>query len=230
MYKILCFLLIFLTSFVKVTLVLAQGEPKVVKVMGRAEIISAGITREAKAGDFIKPGESVRLVGKRNVSLEGNGGKIKISLKDDTLATYDGDVSINSRPWKDGVVVRPVMLEGTPENERFSQFSVTEGKAEVDVIPGQPLRVVTPLVVAAVRGTSFTIAAAVDGTSSLSIIEGQVLALGRNGLTSLIGAGQGFEITPSQFNAFVAQSGETISAGGFQNLDFQALKKLDAQV
>jgi hypothetical protein len=127
---------IYLVLLFSLSEAMAQENQKVISVMGRAEIISEAVRREAKIGDFIKPGESIRLMGTGEVNLEGNAGKVNVSLKDNTTLTYDGDVNINSRPWKDGVAAKPVLFEQIPENERAPQFSVSEGKAEVQVVPG----------------------------------------------------------------------------------------------
>jgi hypothetical protein len=197
--------------------------------MGQAEILSAGTWRTAKTGDFIKPGDSVLIVGPGEVSLSSDNGKATVNLKDETLVSYDGEIDPNSRPWKDGQPVTATSAKVTPGGGKSGQFTVSKGQAEVVVVPGQPLRVVTPLIAAAVRGTHFTITVAIDGSSSLNTIEGQVLALGRNGVSQLVGPGGGFQLTSSQFANYLQQGGLSVPSGEWQGVDPSLLDKMDPQ-
>jgi hypothetical protein len=212
---------------------LAQSAPQtgaqVVQVMGKAEILSAGRWRTAQAGDFIKPGDSVLVVGPGEVSLTSNRGQAKVNVKNDTLVSYDGEVNPNSRPWQDGKPVPAVEASTSIPLHRASQFTVSKGQAEMIVVPGQPLRVVTPLIAAAVRGTHFIVSVALDGSSSLTTLEGQVLALGRNGVSQMVGAGGGMQLTSSQYAAFLEQTGISVPSGNWQGLDPATLDKLDPQ-
>ncbi|MDR2405510.1 MAG: hypothetical protein LBE27_03970, partial [Deltaproteobacteria bacterium] len=58
----LMLVLCFAISFLSISDALAQSDaPKVLSIMGKAEIKSSGRSREAKTGDLIQPGESVEL-------------------------------------------------------------------------------------------------------------------------------------------------------------------------
>jgi hypothetical protein len=208
---------------------LAQPGPEVVSIMGHAEILSAGKWRQAKTGDFIKPGDTVLVVGDGEVTLSSDGGKAEVALKKDTMASYDGDVDPNSRPWKQGQPEAATASQTRGPANKATQYTVSQGQAEAVVVPGQQLRVITPLIAAAVRGTRFIVTVAIDGSSSLSTLEGQVLAMGRNGVSSVVSAGGGFQLTSSQYATFLQQSGINVPTGDWQSLDMGALDKLDPQ-
>jgi hypothetical protein len=103
------------------------------------------------------------------------------------------------------------------------------GEADVVVVPGQPLRLVTPLVVAAVRGTRFIVSVALDGSSVVNTVEGQVLAVGRNGVAQVLGAGQGFQLTSSQYVNFLQESGINVPQGEWRGLDARTVERIDTQ-
>jgi hypothetical protein len=108
-------------------------------------------------------------------------------------------VDINSISWKEGDV-REASMPQTPGGSG-PHFSLNQGKAEVEVVDGQPLRVVTPLLMAAVRGTHFIVTVAADGTSSFTTIEGQVFAVTRTGVAQMTTAGGGMQMSASGYAA-----------------------------
>jgi hypothetical protein len=209
--------------------ILAQQDPEIVTIMGRAEILSSGTWREAKTGEFVKPGDWIRIVGEGEVKLSEDHGKTSITLQDETSVRFDGVVDPNSRPWQNGLPVSNAAAKPDPEGESTIQYTLPYGKADIEVVPGQPLRVVTPLIAAAVRGTHFLLAVALDGSSTLSTIEGQVLALGRNGISQIVGAGSTMQLTSSQYAGFLQQGGVNVPGGDWQGLDLSTLEKVDAQ-
>jgi hypothetical protein len=219
------FLLVFLVTSFFSSPAWAQSEgAKIVTIMGQAEILAAGVWREARVDEYLKPGESVRLVGGGVVRVSAEDDKISITLDEETVLRYDGAVAPDDRPWKDGVpFVRTGRGEPTPAVE-VPQFTVPYGRTDVSVTPGQPLRVVAPLIAAAVRGTRFTLAVALDGSSSLSAVEGEVLAISRTGAAQIMGAGGGMSLTADEFGQFLSQAGVSPPGGDWRNLDLRSLE------
>ncbi|MDR1051658.1 MAG: hypothetical protein LBP95_11420 [Deltaproteobacteria bacterium] len=206
---------------------------EVVSVMGRAEILSAGVWREAKKGDQVKSGESLRVDDAGEATLAGRGNVIEVSVKKGATVSFDGLVDVDSRPWRrEGPELRTAGGADVPESGGpgvlAPQFSVPRGQAAVTVVPGQPLRVVAPLVMAAVRGTSFIMTVAADGGSTLNTIEGQVLATSRTGLTQMVGPGQSFSLSANQYASFLQQSGVDVPGDGWRGVDSNTLEQVDS--
>jgi hypothetical protein len=220
----------FLSSLLCATRAFAQGDqPRVLSVMGKAEIRSAGRVREAQTGDLIRPGESVSLSQDANMRLSASNGKAEIALNGGTEISYDGEVDINSRPWKDDAGVAEAALPQVPPGERGPQFSLRQGRADVNVEEGEPLRVVTPLLMAAVRGTHFVVTVLLDGTSSVMTIEGQVFVVTRIGLMQIASAGGTVEISSSDYAAFLEQNGVSVPNGDWSQVAPSSLEKIDVQ-
>jgi hypothetical protein len=205
------------------------SQVKIVRILGQAEILSAGTWREAKTDEFVQPGDTVRLVGDGQVELITEDEMIETTMKGETAVRYDGLVNPGSRPWKDGLPFAPVSQLEEGVGQKIPQFTVPYGETDVVVVPGQPLRVITPLIAAAVRGTRFALTVALDGTSSLSTIEGEVLAVSRAGAVQMIGAGGGMQVTSGQFAQFLQQSGLNVPGGDWQAVDLNALERVDLQ-
>jgi hypothetical protein len=189
-----------------------DGQISVLKIAGKAEILERGRSSTAREGQRLYPGQSVRLIGGGEVSLSSQDGRIKIKVQDNTTVTYDGEVGINIQPWsKSGPGYRKTTVK---EDPMAPQFSVPVGKLEVEVQPGQELRMVMPLIMAAVRGTFFTVNVQTDGTSVLSTLEGAVATYGRHGDMRLTMAGQSAEVTARAYADYLSAKGVSVPPGG----------------
>jgi hypothetical protein len=184
--------------------------PVVIKVAGKAEILERGRRQPAAEGHKLLPGQSIELVGGGEVILSSNDGKITVKVLKDSSVRYDGYAAANERPWGSAPVYRPV----ASQKENVSQFTASKGKLEVQVTPGQPLRLVSPLIIAAVRGTNFTVTVDMDGSSRVETVEGQVATYGRNGDMRLATAGQSAQITAGDYAAHLEANGVITPPGG----------------
>jgi hypothetical protein len=210
---------------------IADDNPEIVSisVMGRAEILSSGVWYEAKTGEIVKPGEWVRVVGDGEMSLSGNDGKSTVTLKDQTSVRYDGVVDPNSRPWRNGAPVTSAYAPVQPGGEATPQYTIQNGEVEVEVTPGQPLRVITPLIASAVRGTNFVVTVSKDGSSRLKTIEGTVFVLSRTGQSQEVKTGSSMKLTSSQYVQFLRQNGVNVPDGDWLSVEPDALEQLDAK-
>ncbi|MDR1606877.1 MAG: FecR family protein, partial [Deltaproteobacteria bacterium] len=189
--------LIFFACFVGTTLAQAQNQadsPIIIKVAGKAEILAQGRRLKAREGQILAPGQSIQLIGGGEVRLSTSNGKIKVKVFDDTIVKFDGQVEANSQPWSPPTS-QYEKTSTTPSSHKAPQFVVPVGKLEVQVEPGQELRVVCPLIMAAVRGTLFTVNVSGDGTSRVETLDGRVATYGRNGEIHLTSSGQSSQVT-----------------------------------
>ncbi|MDR2339305.1 MAG: FecR domain-containing protein [Deltaproteobacteria bacterium] len=201
---------------------------KVLSVKGKAEIKSAGRTKTARRGDIMEPGDTISVPPNGNVKLGTPEGNAEVTLSGGTTLSYDGPTNVNSRPWSPGPAVPARAGE---ESDIGPQFSVTEGEAEVLVTPGQPLRVVTPLLVAAVKGTRFKIKVEPDGSSTLNTTEGLVLAVSRDGTVKTSGPGDTVRVTANDYTAFLRKNGVRPQGDGdWRTADTQAIEKVDIRI
>ncbi|MDR1085367.1 MAG: FecR family protein [Deltaproteobacteria bacterium] len=191
---------------------LAQtGEVTILKIAGKAEILEQGRSVAAKEGQRIRPGQSVRLVGGGEVSISSQNDRIRIRVQDDTTLKYDGDTGANTLPWSR---TNPDYRKIAAEDKKVPQFSVPVGRLEVEVVPGQELRLVCPLIMAAVRGTVFLVNVEYDGTSRISTLEGVVATYGRHGESRLTLAGQSAEVTAGLYTGYLISRGVNVPSGG----------------
>ncbi|MDR2141021.1 MAG: FecR family protein [Deltaproteobacteria bacterium] len=218
-------LALFLMFFLSSSLTWAQDGPVVLRVAGTAQILEAGRHFEAKEGHRLSPGQSVKLIGGGEVLLSVASGKIAIKVLENSTAKYDGPTGANDRPWSNPVGA--YQKASTTAGKKVPQLSVPVGKLEVEVQPGQELRVVCPLIMAAVRGTRFTVTVDLDGTSRVDTFEGQVAAYGRDGEIRLTLAGQKAEVTARDYTAHLAANGVRVPQGGWRNVPAQSRENVD---
>ena len=222
------FLAFFLGAFSRGSLALAQekekDEPTVVQVAGKAQILEQGRRRPDRAGQRLLVGQAIELVGGGEVRLSMANGKVKIKVASDSTVRYDGPVEADGQPWATGPVTRKVAAE-----EEAPQFFAEKGKLEIEVAPGRRLRILCPLILAAVRGTVFTIEVAADGTSRLNTIEGQVATYGRQGEMGLSRPGQSFTVTAREYTSYLATKGVEAPLGDWRKVPANEQERVDNQ-
>jgi hypothetical protein len=218
-------LLVFLASSL---ILVAQDGPTILKIAGKAEILEQGRKTPAKEGQRLSVGQSIQMVGGGEVQMTSSEGKIKLKVRDNTTVVYDGPVGRNSLPWRQSPSYREV---GSSESSvTVPQFSVPVGRLEVDVVPGQDLRIQCPLIIASVRGTSFLVSVDLDGTSRIDTLEGRVDTFGRNGEFKLVLGGDNMQVTARQYADFLAAKGVASSGGNWRNVPARTQQSVDAEV
>ncbi|MDR2141591.1 MAG: FecR domain-containing protein, partial [Deltaproteobacteria bacterium] len=197
----------------------------ILKIAGKAEILSQGQRLPAHEGFRLSPGQSIQLVGGGEVRLSTNGGKVQVRVLADTTVKYDGEVDANGQPWGPSSKLREVSTGGS--GQMAPQISVPVGKLEIQVEPGQELRVVCPLIMAAVRGTRFNISVELDGSSTVTTLEGRVATYGRNGELRLISSGQSAQVTARAYSNFLANQGVSVPRGSWREAPAQTQAAVD---
>ncbi|MDR1870439.1 MAG: FecR domain-containing protein [Deltaproteobacteria bacterium] len=187
-----------------------EAGPKILSVAGKAEILERGRRTPARRGHTLQPGQTIELVGGGEVSLAMDNDRIKVKVVDGSSVRYDGYVPANSQPWS---AATPAVRQAS-SGEMAPQFSAQKGQMEVEVAPGQQLRIVSPLILAAVRGTKFTVTVDFDGTSKVDTSEGRVATYGRNGEIRLATPTQSAVVTAKEYGAFLESQGARIPRGG----------------
>lgn len=156
-----------------------EGRAEVL-VHGRGEPAPLAVGQLVRAGDLVQtgPASAVEL---RWVRWAG-GVRIRIDQ--------------NTRFW----VTRSIVNKSTSEEE--ARLRVDLGKIWLrlrQTLTGKSkFEVETPTVVAAVRGTMFSVAVAGDGTSNIEVLEGEVTVAGRDGAATTLTAGSHTAIGPGQ--------------------------------
>lgn len=207
-------------AFVVAPHVLAGDAPQIMKVAGRAEILKMGQWRDAAIGDTLSPGDMVRTGEGGEMTLSAEDDAINITTRPDTEVRYEGKIAAAAKPWLSAELL---MDEGDAPGENLTQqFSTPKGEVEADVKTGTKLRIVAPLLTAAVRGTNFVMRAHEDGSSYLTVQKGAVDAFNRAGQTEVVTEGLDFSFTTSEFNIILRERG-ILDAG-------QSWRDLPAQV
>ncbi|MDR2140268.1 MAG: FecR family protein [Deltaproteobacteria bacterium] len=199
----------------------------VLKIAGKAEILSQGQRQPAREGYRLSPGQSIQLIGGGEVRLSTAGGRVQVRVLADTTVKYDGEVDANGQPWGPTSRYREVSTGGS--GQMAPQLSVPVGKLEVQVESGQELRVVCPLIMAAVRGTKFNINVERDGTSLVATLEGRVATYGRNGEIRLTSAGQNSQVTARAYSNFLANRGVAAPQGSWREIPAETQAEVDDQ-
>ncbi|MDR3038644.1 MAG: FecR family protein, partial [Candidatus Adiutrix sp.] len=218
-----------LAVWVSAPAALAQEAPKILEISGKARLLAAGKDLgPAQAGQTLAPGQAIELAGAGEVRLSARNGRIEIIAGRGAALRYDGQVAESSQPWKSS---RQIQLAGVKAAVAGNtpQFSVGQGQVEAQVTPGQPLRLVAPLVTAAVRGTRFSLAVAPDGSSSMNTRQGRVEAMSRSGEVRQVTAGGSLGLTAGQFAGFLKAQGLTVPGGDWRRVSPAALEKVDGQ-
>jgi hypothetical protein len=200
--------IIFILSFQQQALA-QNNNPKVLKLAGRAEILEMGRRTPAKEGQFLAPGQTIELVGGGEVQLLADRGQTKLTLKGNTTLEYTGPI-VKVRPWSGNYEA----ASGGKSGEDAVQYKLPKGEVEIDAKPLSKLQIVTPLVLAAVRGTHFIVTVGPDGSTTVRTLEGTVEFLSRQGEVHMIGAGQSRDLTAAAYTRFLASRGITVPPGG----------------
>jgi hypothetical protein len=207
----------------------AQEAPKILEISGKARLLAAGKDLgPAKAGRILAPGQAIQLAGAGEVRLSAQNGRVEITAGEGAALRYDGQVNENSQPWKSS---RQVQLAGVKAAlaGNTPQFTVGEGQVTAEVTKGQPLRLVAPLVTAAVRGTRFSLAVAPDGSSNMNTQQGRVEATSRSGQVRQVSAGGSLSLSAGQFADFLKTQGISVPRGDWRQVSPAALEKVDDQ-
>jgi hypothetical protein len=216
----------FCASFLLLAAQASQAEdgPKIISISGKAEILAAGIVSDAEPGFRLAPGQAVRLEEGGEVRISAEDGAIEIIATDGAVISYDGRVSERSMPWREQPLQRVALSDGA------AQFSLGIGRVDIQVVTGQPLRLVAPLISASVRGTRFVMSVAKDGSSGLKTLRGRVETLGRSGELRLTGPGRGLALSAASYSRFLRSRGVVIPRGGsWRDVSSATLQQVDAR-
>ncbi|MDR0548835.1 MAG: hypothetical protein LBI10_05420 [Deltaproteobacteria bacterium] len=201
-----------------------EAAPTIIQVAGKAQIIERGRRTPARTGQRLLSGQTIELVGGGEVRVATVDGRIKIRVSSDSTIRYDGEVEANSQPWTLGPTTRQVA-----SGEVAPQFFASKGKLTIEVAPGQRLRFLCPLILAAVRGTVFTVTVAADGTSRVDTLEGQVATYGRQGEMTLTRPGQSAEVSARQYSNFLTSKGVSVPGGDWRRVSENERQRVDNQ-
>ncbi|MDR0547874.1 MAG: FecR family protein [Deltaproteobacteria bacterium] len=216
------FLGLFIGLLLLIPTVEAQEAPKVLKIAGKAEILQKGRWLKAKTGHELLVGQAIRLVKGKELTLISDGGQIEIVVSDGGAIKYNGQVPERSVPWGAPKVV-------SSKSDLTRQIQLLEGTTHVTVTNAQPLRVITPLVIAAVRGTDFSVKVEPDGSSTITVRDGSVLAIGRTGQTEMVEAGSSFQITAEQYARYLKRQKVKIPPEGWKQIPDEEQEALDSK-
>jgi hypothetical protein len=200
---------------------IAQDFPKIIKIAGKAEILSNGRWSTAKNNQSLLVGQTIKLVRGNQVSLVSEGGNVEIIVSKRSAVKFNGEVPEASVPWGDSH--RLV----TAKSDLIPEIEVVEGLSRFSVKQGESLRVITPLIIAAVRGTDFTVSVAPDGSSEVIVAEGSVMVTGRDGKSGLVNRGRAYSFTAEQYADFLRKNKVKIPPEGWRNVPRQQLQDVD---
>ncbi|MDR0549141.1 MAG: FecR domain-containing protein [Deltaproteobacteria bacterium] len=201
-----------------------EAAPTILQVAGKAQIIERGRRTPARTGQRLLAGQTIELVGGGEVRVATVDGRIKIRVTSDSTVRYDGEVEANSQPWTLGPTTRRAASGDTSP-----QFFASKGKLEIEVAPGQRLRLLCPLILAAVRGTVFTVTVEADGTSRVDTLEGQVATYGRQGEMTLTRPGQSVEVSARQYSSYLTSKGVNVPSGDWRRISENERQRVDNQ-
>ncbi|MDR1395245.1 MAG: FecR family protein [Deltaproteobacteria bacterium] len=180
----------------------------------------------AKTVDRFLPGQSVKMEGGGEVRIFSDDGRIQITAQNGTVIQYEGMVAGASKPWMNDQPVLVRDASAGSEAELVPQFRISVGEAEIQVQTGQELRVATPMIISAVRGTKFTMRVQEDGSSFLDVAEGKVLSMVRNGQVELLEAGKKISLSAAAFTDFLRSHNIRIPTGGdWRSVDINVINQ-----
>jgi hypothetical protein len=205
-YSVGAFFAILSIGVLAATVAKAQ-DANVVSIAGKAEILEAGRRFQAKVGYKLSPGQSISLIGGGEVILTSDDGEIKIKVISGTTLRYDGRVPSDEQPWSSK---RTKVKKASTLKKTTPQFYLPLGKLELEIEPGRETRVVAPLILAAVRGTKFTVTVDPDGGSRVDTHEGLVAAYCRNGDMRLTSPGKSAMVSAREYGDFLSARGVTL--------------------
>lgn len=209
----------------------AGEKATIVRLMGKAEILKAGEWQPAHAGHQLEQGESVRVVGRGEVTLHAADGKVQVTGRDDTTIAFDGDVDSKMSPWKSARLAEAGQLATEVGAKTVRQFYSPHGEVSVQVTPGETLNLVTPLITASVRGTTFSMRADDDSTSSVGVCGGSVISYSRAGLVQYVCPGQNAKTTPKEYTTHLSKMGLCLPPGSdWRDYDPTLFDEIDRRV
>lgn len=191
----------------------AGEKARIVRLMGKAEILKAGEWQPAGVGQELDRGEQVRVVGFGEVTLGSADGKVRVTGKSDTTIAYDGEVDAKVNPWKSARLAESGQPTPVVSGNAIRQFYSPHGEVSVQVTPGETLHLVTPLITASVRGTDFSMRADGDSTSSVGVCGGKVISYSRAGMVQYVCPGQNAKTTPKEYTRHLSKMGLCIPEG-----------------
>ena len=138
-----------------------------------AESRSATISFLKGTANITKKGEKKSVPAKLGLQLSGGD---KIETADSTRAELKLDDGTNVRIGENTSLVIEEMLHDTENNKEKSAMKVMFGKIWMNVKKnvGQESRVITPKIIAAVKGTTYAVEVAKDGESKVNVYDGSV--------------------------------------------------------
>jgi hypothetical protein len=172
-------LLTIIWFYMTYSLVIVQRLAVVDVVDGRAEVLvhGRGDPVPLEVGELVRAGDLVRTGPASTVELR--------------WVRWAGGMRIRIDPSTDFWVTRSITNKSTKAEE--ARLRVDVGKIWLrlrQALTGKSkFEVETPTVVAAVRGTAFSVAVANDGTSEIEVFEGEVAVEGRDGAATTLTAG-----------------------------------------
>ncbi|MDR0549477.1 MAG: hypothetical protein LBI10_08760 [Deltaproteobacteria bacterium] len=176
------------------------------------------------------PGQAIKMEGGGEVRIYSEDGRIQITSQEGSVVLFDGMVKVESKPWLED---RPVLVreaQAGTETKLVPQFRINVGQADVEVVPGQEMRLAGPLIISAVRGTKFSMSVSDDGSSFLNVLEGKVLSMARDGQVELLDAGKKASLTATKFTNFLRNLNVKIPVGGdWRSVDRQVLDQAVSQ-
>jgi hypothetical protein len=185
---------------------------------------TASVDRQSKTVVPLEPGQAIKMEGGGEVRIYSEDGRIQISSQEGSVILFDGMVKVESKPWLED---RPVLVreaQAGSGTKLVPQFRIDLGQADVEVVPGQEMRLASPLIISAVRGTKFSMKVQEDGSSYLDVLEGRVLSMARDGKVELLEAGKAMGLTAAKFTNFLKTLNVKIPSGGdWRSVDRQTL-------
>lgn len=209
----------------------AGEKATVVRLMGKAEILKAGDWQPAHAGYQLEQGDSIRVVGPGEVTLRSEDGKVLVTGKDNTTIAYNGEVDVQANPWKTARLAESGQVATAAGAKTVRQFYSPQGEVSVQVTPGETLHLVTPLITASVRGTTFSTKVGGDSTSSVNVCGGSVMSYGRTGNVQPVCPGQQSVVTPREYTRHLSMLGYCLPEGAdWREYDQTILEDIDRRV
>jgi hypothetical protein len=181
-------LLIIFALYLSHSLVIVQRLAVVDRVQGRAEVLVHG------RGDP-SPLEEGKLVRAGDLLQTGPASSVELRW-----VRWAGGMRIKIGPNTLFKITRSIVNRSTHDTQ--SRLRVDMGRIWVRLrerLTGKSkFEVETPTVVAAVRGTVFSVAVGEDGASHVEVLEGEVAVAGRDGAATTLTAGSRTVIAPGQ--------------------------------
>lgn len=206
----------------------ADEDAKIIRLSGKTEIYTWGMWHPAEEGQQVRPGESVRVIGPGEVTVETADGRIKVTGKDDTTLLYNGLVDTRITPWKNARIARDPEYRADEDAPKIRQFFCPEGEVSVEATTGERLNLVTPLITASVRGTVFNMNVSDNAASGVNVANGMVDAFGRMSNRLMVCPGERMEVSSKQFLARLRCSGYCLPEDAdWREYDYDVFDALD---